>query len=163
MMKSLYFLAFLLGGFMTSTLSAKQIGMNISYAQFMNEEGKAYVEIYFALAGNSIDFAMVNNKEYKGGVQVTVKVLKDSTTIHQKSTKTLPRNMETVHTDLANLEDAVRKLGGQNGNNGTSGTLAPTTVVWAKNEAQTIWNRKRYFEAININSFNRPKHLILIE
>ncbi len=81
MLKSRYFLAFLFGGFMFSTLTAKQIGMNISYAQFMNEEGQAYVEIYFALTGKSIDLAPVNANEYKGGVQVTVKVLQDSTTI----------------------------------------------------------------------------------
>ena len=65
----------------TIQLSAKKIGIDISYAQFMNDSDEGYLEIYFALAGNSIDFAKINDGKYQGGVEVTVAVKQDSTFI----------------------------------------------------------------------------------
>ncbi len=55
--------------------------MDISYAQFMDDGGKAYVEIYFALAGSTIDFKKNKKGLYTGGVEITVQIQKDSTTI----------------------------------------------------------------------------------
>lgn len=72
-------LSFLLAAF--STLSAKNIGIDISYAQFMNDNNEGYLEIYFALAGNSIDFAQIGGNKYQGGVEITVAIKQDSTFI----------------------------------------------------------------------------------
>ena len=62
-------------------LSAKKIGIDISYAQFMNAEDEGYLEIYFALAGNSIDFAKIKGNKYQGGVEITAAIKQDSTFI----------------------------------------------------------------------------------
>ncbi len=62
-------------------LSAKKIGMDISYAQFMDDGGKAYVEIYFALASSTVDFKKNKKGLYSGGVEITVQIQKDSSTI----------------------------------------------------------------------------------
>lgn len=59
-------------------LSAKKIGIDISYAQFMNAEDEGYLEIYFALAGNSIDFVKNKANKYQGGVEITAAIKKDS-------------------------------------------------------------------------------------
>ncbi len=80
-MKFFTSIVFALSILCSTTLSAKKIGMDISYAQFMDDGGKAYVEIYFALAGSTIDFAKNKKGLYSGGVEVTVQVQKDSTTI----------------------------------------------------------------------------------
>ena len=63
---------------LSSSLIAKNIGIDISYAQFMNASDEGYLEIYFALAGNSIDFAEIDGKGYSGGVEITVAIKKDS-------------------------------------------------------------------------------------
>lgn len=65
----------------TIQLSAKKIGIDISYAQFMNAEDEGYLEIYFALAGNSIDFAKIKDNKYLGGVEITAAIKQDSTFI----------------------------------------------------------------------------------
>ncbi|WP_417591990.1 GWxTD domain-containing protein [Owenweeksia hongkongensis] len=64
--------------FCTIQLSAKNIGIDISYAQFMNEKDEGYLEIYFALAGNSIDFVKNNGGKYRGGVEITAAIKQDS-------------------------------------------------------------------------------------
>lgn len=61
-----------------SLLGAKNIGIDISYAQFMNANDEGYLEVYFALAGNSIDFEKNTQNKYRGGVEITVAIQKDS-------------------------------------------------------------------------------------
>lgn len=72
---------FLLLIFCTIQLNAKKIGIDISYAQFMNEKDEGYLEIYFALAGNSIDFVQKKGNKYQGGVEITAAIKQDSTFI----------------------------------------------------------------------------------
>lgn len=67
---------------MTSSLvQAKNMGMDISFSQFMTENGEGYLEVYFALAANSIDFKKVSANSFSGGAEVTVQIKKDSTTL----------------------------------------------------------------------------------
>ena len=63
---------------LSSSLLAKDIGIDISYAQFMNAKDEGYIEVYFALAGNSIDFVKNSNGKYRGGVEITVGIKQDS-------------------------------------------------------------------------------------
>lgn len=69
--------------------------------------------LLLALLNNLVVFAYAYDS-----ISVKPVHLKDSTTIHQKTTKTVARNTVQIHTDLANLEDAVRKLSVQNSNVG---------------------------------------------
>lgn len=59
---------------------ARQMGMEISYAQFMDEKNQGYMEMYFALAGQSIDYAQIHDNLFQGGARITVAIYKDSTT-----------------------------------------------------------------------------------
>lgn len=63
---------------LSSNLIARNIGIDISYAQFMGADEEGYIEIYFALAGNSIDFIKTSNEKYQGGVEITVGIKQDS-------------------------------------------------------------------------------------
>lgn len=80
-MKLLSTIAFAFSILCSSPALAKDIGMDISFAQFMNDEGQGYLEIYFALDGNSIDFKKTANNQFKGGVEVTVQLKDDSTLV----------------------------------------------------------------------------------
>lgn len=62
---------------LASGLQAKKIGIEISYAEFMNAKDQSYLELYFALSGSSIDY-VENNGGFSGGVQVTVALMQDS-------------------------------------------------------------------------------------
>ena len=66
---------------LSSNLIARNIGIDISYAQFMGADEEGYIEIYFALAGNSIDFIKTSNGKYQGGVEITVGIKQDSAII----------------------------------------------------------------------------------
>ncbi len=78
--------------FLSIQLKAKNIGIDISYAQFMDAQDEGYLEIYFALAGSSIDFKQTSTKKYQGGVEITAAIKQDSTFI--KADKFLLRSPE---------------------------------------------------------------------
>lgn len=78
MMKFFTGIAFALSILSSTSLYSKEMGLDISYAQFMDDEGDGYFEIYFALAGSSIDFKDNGKGKFSGGVEVTVSIMKDS-------------------------------------------------------------------------------------
>lgn len=74
-----YALSLILSCFIfSSAFSAKQLGLDISYAQYMTAENEAYVELYFALDGNSLALQQKKNNSFYGGIEVTVRFMQDS-------------------------------------------------------------------------------------
>ncbi len=61
--------------------TGRDLGMDISYAQYMTSDHQPYVEIYFAVDGNSLSLDKKANESYYGGVEVVVKIFQDSTFI----------------------------------------------------------------------------------
>ncbi len=65
---------FLICSFLSAnSLLAKKIGMNISYAQFQDDKGDAYLEFYFSLDSRTIDYVKTGNS-YTGGIEITLSV-----------------------------------------------------------------------------------------
>ncbi len=62
----------------SNALIAKDISLEIAYSQFLNAQSEAYLEVYFSLNGNSVDYVQNESGEFIGGIEVTVKVQKDS-------------------------------------------------------------------------------------
>ncbi|MDZ7847253.1 MAG: hypothetical protein U5L96_11015 [Owenweeksia sp.] len=60
-------------------LMAKNMAMEISYAEFMNAENQAYLELYFALHSHSVDYKALPDGGFRGGVEITVSLYRDST------------------------------------------------------------------------------------
>ena len=58
---------------------AKDIGLEIAYSQFLDSNSEPYLEIYFSLSGNSVDYIQKNPGEFIGGIEVTISVQADST------------------------------------------------------------------------------------
>ena len=52
--------------------------MDISYGSFLDDKGEGYIEIYFALAGNSLDLTTNNEGKLSGGVDITFTITQDS-------------------------------------------------------------------------------------
>lgn len=77
MLKRLIILPLLFASFL---VPGKQIGMAISYNQFMTPEQEGYVELYFALNSASLDY---EKKEggFQSGIEVTIEIMQDSTFI----------------------------------------------------------------------------------
>ncbi len=66
---------FLVLGFSSN---AKNLGLDISYAQYMTSDNAPYVELYFALDGRSVKFTKDANNKYSGGIEVLVTFKQDS-------------------------------------------------------------------------------------
>jgi GWxTD domain-containing protein len=90
-------IAFVISILCSTTLAAKKIGMDISYAQFMDDAGQAYVEIYYSLASASVDFKQNAKGMYTGGVEILVQIKKDSATIAAEKFRIMsPEYADTV-------------------------------------------------------------------
>ena len=77
-MKKALFSLFLFTLFTTSLFS-RQLGLEISYANYMTAEKEPYLELYFALSGSSLTLKQNDNGSFQGGIQVLVKFNQDST------------------------------------------------------------------------------------
>ncbi len=55
-----------------NTLIAKNLGVSVGYASFLDDNNKPYVELYFALAGNSLNFKKMPSGKYQGALDVLV-------------------------------------------------------------------------------------------
>lgn len=76
-----YLLSFLVCSLLLApALQAKKMGIEISYAEFMDAKDQGYLELYFALSGQSIDYKKQNGF-YTGGVQITVALMQDSNVV----------------------------------------------------------------------------------
>lgn len=53
-----------------TSVQAKDLGVNISYARFMTPENEHFLELYFALNGKSLRFAPQADGTYKGSLDV---------------------------------------------------------------------------------------------
>lgn len=62
-------------------VTGKNLGLDVSFAQFMTEANQPYLELYFAVDGNSLALGKKENNSYFGGVEVVVKFFQDSTFI----------------------------------------------------------------------------------
>lgn len=60
---------------------AKDIGLEIAYSQFLNPQSEPYLEVYFSLNGNTVDYIEQNPGEFVGGIEVTLSVQSDSTLV----------------------------------------------------------------------------------
>jgi GWxTD domain-containing protein len=60
--------------FFVNCLQAKDLGASISYAVFMDDKGGPYLELYFAIAGNSLNFEKVSATEYQGKLDALVTI-----------------------------------------------------------------------------------------
>ncbi len=58
------------------TAFSKNLAIEISYAEFMNPQNESYLELYFALNSNSIDYVEEKEGVFKGGVEIIVQILK---------------------------------------------------------------------------------------
>ena len=61
-----------------SSLSGKEIGLEIAYSQFLDADSEPYLEIYFSLNGSSVDYVEQEPGEFIGGIEVTISVKGDS-------------------------------------------------------------------------------------
>lgn len=59
----------------------KNLGLDVSYAQYMTGNNQAYIEIYFAVDGNTLSVGQKPEGNYYGGVEVIMKFYQDSTFI----------------------------------------------------------------------------------
>lgn len=66
---------------LVSTLKGKDIAIEISLARFLDNESKPYIELYYALDGNSIDLSTNSKGLLYGGVTITATIHKDSSII----------------------------------------------------------------------------------
>lgn len=57
------------------------LGMRISYAEYMTSDQQPYVEFYFAVDGNTLAVEKKDAQTYNGGVEVVMKFYQDSTFI----------------------------------------------------------------------------------
>lgn len=64
--------------FSLNTLKAKDISLEIAYSQFLDANSEAYLEVYFSLNGNSVDYILNDDGLFVGGIEVTIKVQQDS-------------------------------------------------------------------------------------
>ncbi|MEQ9262838.1 MAG: GWxTD domain-containing protein [Owenweeksia sp.] len=56
------------------------LGLDVSYAQYQSDDNLPYLELYFALNGQTLTFIkQANESKFTGGVEVTVVFKKDST------------------------------------------------------------------------------------
>lgn len=60
------------------SLNAKNLGLDISYSQYMTADNSPYVELYFALSGKSVVLTKNENNTYFGGIEVLVTFKQDS-------------------------------------------------------------------------------------
>lgn len=59
----------------------RNLGLDISHAQYMTQTGQPYVELYFAVDGNTLNLGEKGENTYFGGIEVVVKFYQDSTFI----------------------------------------------------------------------------------
>lgn len=64
-----------------NTLSAKNLGVSVSYASFLDDNNQPYLELYFAIAGNSINFKKMPSGKYQGALDVLVTLDKMGSTV----------------------------------------------------------------------------------
>ena len=69
---------FLLLALSTNLTFAKNIGLEIAYSQFLDSQSEPYLEIYFSLNGNTVDYVQNEAGKFVGGIEVTVKIEGDS-------------------------------------------------------------------------------------
>lgn len=62
-------------------VTGKNLGLDVSFAQYMTEKNQPYLELYFAVDGNSLSLGKKSDNIYYGGVEVVVKFYQDSTFI----------------------------------------------------------------------------------
>lgn len=60
--------------------AAKQTAVYLSFAQFMTPERESYLELYFNIEANSLDYAPNADGRFQGGLEVTLQVFRDSAT-----------------------------------------------------------------------------------
>lgn len=74
-----YILHFVLATlFLSSSLSAQNLGLDISLAQYMTGENESYIELNFSVDGASLVLNQNENKAFQGGIEVIVKIKQDS-------------------------------------------------------------------------------------
>lgn len=78
-MKKLFTLCILIFG-ISIGLQAKQIGLEVSYGQFMDETGDNYIELYFALNGSTLEYQKTSDGNFSAGMEVTL-IFKQGETI----------------------------------------------------------------------------------
>ncbi len=94
--------AFLFFGICFSPMiHAKQMGLEISYAPFMQADGQTYLELYFALASPTVDFAPAEGG-YQGGVEIWVTLMDGDTILAADRFRLLSGAVA----DTANLPEA---------------------------------------------------------
>lgn len=60
------------------SLSAKQTAVYVKFSQFMTDEQETYLEMYFNIAANSLDYVETSAGKLQGGIEVTVQIMQDS-------------------------------------------------------------------------------------
>jgi len=68
-------IAFLLS---VNFLSAKDLGLSVSYTEFMNDENENYLELYFALDARTLHYQKTPSGLYTGGLEITATLMADS-------------------------------------------------------------------------------------
>ena len=58
--------------------SAKDINLEIAFSQFLDANDNPYLEIYFSLNGNSVDYTEAGDGKFVGGIEVTLSLQDDS-------------------------------------------------------------------------------------
>lgn len=59
-------------------LSAENLGLDISYAQYQTDNQQSYLELYFAVQGHTLSYVRDKDGLFYGGVEVTVTFKQDS-------------------------------------------------------------------------------------
>ena len=81
---------------------AKDIGLDISYSQFLDDKSEPYLEIYFNLNGRSVDYVEQEPGKFIGGIEVTISMHTDSAMVAADRFRLL----SPVLSDTSNIMDA---------------------------------------------------------
>jgi GWxTD domain-containing protein len=83
-------------------LHAKSTNIFISYEQFMTDQSETYLELYFGISSNSLDY-IKKEETFQGGVEITVSILQDSNIV----TGDRFRILSPAFTDTASLTELL--------------------------------------------------------